>query len=357
MQFGFACVINLSVSEVIKVKIMRITDLRPLTPFQFEQPPVQASKVPAAPADTLAGDEPQNDHVRSKRGIFNNVFRRTPPVLPRAPSVVSTLPHAPAALPSSPKLPARTAKDNFREIAATITGRPAAAVLPSQSHIAPKSLAEVTQNLMVADRLHKAGVFSNEPKLGIVARDAFVNAGINGIVSAPMSIATYAGSAWTGEAIKGQYAAQTPILPPIHQPATGPQTAAASTVGAAQADIVSRLQLAELRIEVMANNIMAIREGTDALALKMVERATESASVRLTSLEQLYDVAEKQLKLIGDENDMIFRPYSAPSGASVVAESSRLEQLDKRFDAANKFIGKLILLKGTELPAETTTLA
>jgi len=236
-----------------------------------------------------------------------------------------------------------------------ITGQPVANLIPSQTHAAPKTLAEVTQNLIVADRLHKAGVFSTSPKLGTVARDAFVNAGVNGLVSAPLSIATYAGSAWTGEAIKGQYAAQTPVLPPVHQPAPSTQgTTPTGSISTQNANVDTRLALAELRIEVVANNIMAIREGTDATALKLVERDSQSPGERLAALEALYDVAENQLKMIGDENDMIFRPYKEASGATTGTDSSRLDSLDKRFEAVNKFIGKLIVLKATELPVETT---
>ena len=215
---------------------------------------------------------------------------------------------------------------------------------------------------MVADRLHKAGVFSTEPKLGTVARDAFVNAGINGLVSAPMSIATYAGSTWTGEAIKGQYAAQTPLLPPIHQPPPSVQSSAPAAPGSVSVDngaaqnegVDACLKLAELRIEVIANNIMAVRQGTDALALKISESSPGATNERLKTLEALYDVAEKQLTLIGDENDMIFRPYGASSSTAVDTEARRLDRLDKRFEVVNKFIGKLIVLKSTELPAEST---
>lgn len=327
---------------------MRIPSLPPSTYPLSEQPPANPLKAPAAPS-TFLNEEAQEGHSRSKRGIFSNPFRRAPSIPVRPPSVIQP---RPPVVPPSPKPPARTARDSFKEISATITGTAGAGVLPSQSHLAPKTLADVTQNLIVADRLHKAGVFSNEPKLGTVARDAFVNAGVNGVVSAPLSIATYAGSAWAGDAIKGQYAAQTPILPPIHGPAPGTPLATDPTQSTASAQLDTQLKLAELRIEVVANNIMAVRQGTDSPALKLSERTAASPSERLTLLEALYDVAEKQLKLIGDENDMIFRPHVLAVDAPAKTDSARLEHLDKRFEAVNKFIGKLIVLKNTELPAE-----
>lgn len=327
--------------------------------MQSEQLSSEPKKELIAPPTVYPSDEAQGErevHSRQKRALFYNPFRRPlPPV--RGPSVT------PSAGPPRPVTPSPTPRQSTRPSGVSpgggsvaITGQPAANVIPSQSHIAPKSLAQVTQNLIVADRLHKAGVFSSAPRLGTVARDAFVNAGINGLVSAPLSIATYAGSTWTGEAIKGQYTAQTPVLPSVHQPAPSTQGATpADTASTQSAHVDTRLALAELRIEVVANNIMAIREGTDAMALKLAERGTQSAGERLATLEALYDVAEKQLKLIGEENDMIFRPYVGASGVTASTDSSRLDNVDKRFEGVNKFIGKLIVLKATELPAETTT--
>lgn len=296
-------------------------------------------------------------------GLFPSTVFRRPAIAPsRAPSVASSSAPAlrPPVMPASPKPVLKSARDSFRDISNRITGQSGERVLASQSHIAPKTLAQVTQNLIVADRLHKAGVFSSAPQLGTVARDAFVNAGINGLVSAPMSIATYAGSTWTGEAIKGQYAAQTPVLPSIHQSAPSTQAGSlpvqsATPVGTvAEPDGEARIKLAELRIEVVSNNIMAIRQGTDAPALLLHERSPALSGERLTLLEALYDVAEQQLKLIGDENDMVFRPYRDPAGLAADTDTRRLARLDNRFEAVNRFIGKLIVLKSTELPVEAT---
>ena len=296
-------------------------------------------------------------------GLFPSTVFRRPSIAPsRAPSVASSSAPSlrPPAVPASPKPAPRSVRDSFRDISTRITGQSGERVLASQSHIAPKTLAQVTQNLIVADRLHKAGVFSTAPQLGTVARDAFVNAGINGLVSAPMSIATYAGSTWTGEAIKGQYAAQTPVLPSIHQSAPSTQAGSlpvqsATPVGTvAEPDGDARIKLAELRIEVVSNNIMAIRQGTDAPALTLSERSPASTGERLTMLEALYDVAERQLKVIGDEHDMVFRAYRDPAGTAADTAPRRLERLDKRFEAVNRFIGKLIVIKEAELPVETT---
>jgi hypothetical protein len=273
-------------------------------------------------------------------------------------------PHRPVA--ESPKPPAPPIQNNkagkfHNLVEQRIVGQnPVNRPLKSQVTPSPKNIAEVTQNLVVADRLHKAGVFPTTPSLGIVARDALVSAGINGLVSSPLSIATYAGSSWSSEAIKGHFSSQTPLLPPLHQPAPSqgsPQTQGTAPVAGVPpgADsTAARLGLAELRIEVVANNIMAIREGTNAQALKMSENSSSTTSERLSTLESLYGTAETELKKIADENDMVFRPYSDTAAGGVGDDKSRLDTLEKKFEAMNKFIGKLILLKTTELPQQSS---
>lgn len=226
----------------------------------------------------------------------------------------------------------------------------------------PKDMVQVAQNLMVADRLVKAGVFNTSPAASTVARDAFVSAGISGLVSAPLSIGTYAGSVWSGETIKAQFSNNTPLLPPAHQPAPSKQVPVAQTnetepVVAAQdseaGTTVARLGLAELRIEVIANNVMAMRQGTDAPALQMSDSSSRTPSERLETLEALYKTAEEQLKSLGDEHDMLFRPYIATS-AEGTDEKSRMDVIDKKFEALNKFVGKLLYMKTADLPAESS---
>ncbi|WP_238544248.1 hypothetical protein [Pseudomonas sp. Ag1] len=230
-----------------------------------------------------------------------------------------------------------------------------------QASADPKDLAQVTQNLMVADRLVKAGVFNTSPQAATVARDAFVSAGISGLVSAPLSIGTYAGSVWSGETIKAQFTNNTPLLPPAHQPAPSTQVPAAKTDGTTSVvatqdtdtgATTARLGLAELRMEVIANNIMAMRQGTNAPALKMSDSSSRTPSERLETLEALYKTAEEQLKKLGDENDMVFRPYIA-TPADGTDDKGRLDVIDKKFDALNKFIGKLLHMGTLSLPAES----
>jgi hypothetical protein len=225
----------------------------------------------------------------------------------------------------------------------------------------PKSMEQVTQNLMVADRLVKAGVFKTEPGPATVTRDAFIGAGVTGLVSAPFSIATYAGSVWSGEKIKAQFTNNTPLLPAAHQPAPSTQVPAAQTDGTTSVvagqgsdtgTTTARFGLAELRMEVIANNVLAIRQGKDVPALQMSDSSSRTPSERLETLENLYKTAEEQLKKLADENDMVFRPYMA-TPTDGTDDKGRLDVIDKKYDALNKFIGKLLHVKTLELPAES----
>ncbi|WP_256739769.1 hypothetical protein [Pseudomonas sp. K5002] len=106
-------------------------------------------------------------------------------------------------------------------------------------------------------------------------------------------------------------------------------------------------------MEVIANNIMAMRQGTNAPALKMSDSSSSrTPSERLETLEALYKTAEEQLKKLADESDMVFRPYIA-TPADGTDDKGRLDVIDKKFDALNKFIGKLLHMKTLELPAES----
>ncbi|WP_256344406.1 hypothetical protein [Pseudomonas sp. F8002] len=225
----------------------------------------------------------------------------------------------------------------------------------------PKSMEQVTQNLMVADRLFKAGVFKTQSGPATVTRDAFISAGVTGLVSAPFSIGTYAGSVWSGEKIKAQFTNNTPMLPPAHQPAPSTQVPAAKTDGTTSVDAgqdsdagttTARLSLAELRIDVIANTMVAMREGTSAPALQMSDTSSDTPSKRLKTLEDLYKAAEEQLKKMADENSMVFRPYIATT-ADGTDDKGRLDVIDKKFEAIIKFIGKLLHMKTLELPAES----
>ena len=92
----------------------------------------------------------------------------------------------------------------------------------------------------------------------------------------------------------------------------------------------------------------------DALLTKVLQRFMHHCATPVGAVLQQQREGYKLLKVIGDEHDMVFRAYRDPAGTAADTAPRRLERLDKRFEAVNRFIGKLIVIKEAELPVETT---
>lgn len=266
---------------------------------------------------------------------IGNIFRPAPNVNR---SIQSGVPSAStsgiykpfAGLPSAPPKPGTSpAVQRFREVALQSN---ASVKLPSRSYPTPKTFGEVTQNIMTADRLVKAGVFKTGPDLKTVTRDAFVNAGVNGLVSTPLSIGTYAGSVWSGEQIKGAFTANTPLLPPAHQPAPSQQstTAGMTPTTPSQKEVELRLENMELKLLLVANSIQAYIEGEDGRAWDKSPDWPTETNARIDMLEKLYDASEKNLELIARKNKFIFEPYKDESVTPKKDPVGRLEVLELR---------------------------
>lgn len=210
---------------------------------------------------------------------------------------------------------------------------------------APKTFGDVASNLVAADRLVKAGVFKTDASLKTVVRDAFVNASVNGVVSTPLSIGAYAGSVWSGETIKGSFSANTPLLPPAHQPAPSQQSYGGSKVetvdSKAQDDATIKLRLenAELKILFAGNTILAMLGGGDADAVEENPTRPIGTKARLDNLERLYGAAERSMRLVAEKNDFIFRPYKADTTSEPQSDEARLDILEKRYEEINSKIG------------------
>lgn len=271
------------------------------------------------------------------------------------PSKPIPAPHKPNATPgagSGAPVSKENALSNWRQLALesrnkSTTGASATNKLPSTTTLPPKTFGDVTQNLVTADRLVKAGVFKTGPDLKTVARDALVNASVNGLVNTPLSIATYAGSVWTGETIKGAFAPNTPLLPPAHQPAPSQQAAATAGQAPTTDDPESlkwRMENAELKFVIAANTSLLLdgETGEDS-AVGVNPKWPTAVNERLAIIEQHYKKLEEALAVIADRNDLVFRPHKR----TPVAESDtkgRLDELDKTNEAINDFINRMILI-------------
>ena len=326
--------------------------------------PVDEQEAQASSEGNTVGESPGESRVRVKRGFKGFGFGSysfLKPKLPK-PSVMANGYKPNSSIgPSRPVGPPNSqGVTKFRDLvfktqypASSITGPVKPAVAK------PKTFGDVAANLVAADRLVKAGVFKTDTSLKTVTRDAFVNASVNGLVSTPLSIGSYAGSVWSGETIKGNFTANTPLLPPAHQPAPSQAAndAAAAVNSAAGQDaamIKLRTENAELRMLYAVNTIQAMVEGGDGKALEKSSTWPTDINERLDLMEKLYDAAEKNMVEVSAKNDFIYRPYKDDSAVGSKDATVRLNALDKRYEYLNsKGIGRLIKVRGAELEEET----
>ncbi|WP_321849124.1 hypothetical protein [Pseudomonas paraveronii] len=309
-------------------------------------------------AEQTDGSERLNSdvHVRSKRGLgFGGLFRRPASRRPSVPASGTPGQYHPVSVSSPPNPPSTPATTNtIRNLINTSSLK--GTTLPSRSHPVPKTFGEVAQNLITADRLVKAGVFKTGPDLKTVTRDAFVNAAVNGLVSTPLSIGTYAGSVWSGEHIKGAFSPNTPLLPPVHQPAPSQQGSVAGSAPSPSAsqDLELRLDNTELKLILVSNTIQAYTEGNEGQALDKSPDWPTETTARLDMLEKQYDTVESNLKLISTENDFIFRPFKQDASTPEKDPVRRLEILDRRNQAVLNQISRInTVLEPKGLPSST----
>lgn len=315
--------------------------------------------------DPTAGEMADEGSVRAKRGFklprVPRVFGRPKTKNPVAGGgIQGKFKPGPSTPPPAP--PSNTpGVINFRRIVQNVSSSSATALGPPKAIVAkPQTFADVAHNLVAADRLVKAGVFKTDTPLKTVVRDAFVGASVNGLVSTPLSIGSYAGSVWSGETIKGNFTANTPLLPPAHQPAPSQQvngTVAAGTNPAEQdATIINlRLDNAETKFLYLANTTQLLVEGGEAKALKKSPDWPTETNERLTKMETLYDAAEKNMQAIAEQNDFVFKPYKEAAAAEPKTVASRLDALDKRNETANNFIGRMIAIRDLEEKGKEST--
>lgn len=347
---------------------MRITT--PAVPFIPAQPP--AVEAPSAPPTTYDNDAPEAPLRRSKRGLSFSWFRKTPspPPLPPKPALVGpTLPPKPVL---SPK-PGPSSKPGQIPLQEKFKGTGQAIIHANKIKVqdellltnlrkqAPISVADAAKRLIDADKLIKAGVISTAPNASRVARDAFISAGITGMVSAPINVASYAGSVATGESIKATYAPG--VLPPPFLPGAGsapkPQASSSTESTLSAPDpINARLEEAEMKLLGMASTVMFILGDTRDVFTKDESWPTDTAA-RLNNLEKLLGVSEQQLKKAARQNSLVFKPYK-PGEAIPTQPEQRLDLIDKKFERMVETYEKLRFLaamKETENKAGAVTTA
>ena len=343
---------------------------------------------PLEPEPGTQLSEPQADQtpkVRIRRGIFGRRFgggsRPTPPVSPPPsprvpPAPVSPTPTRPQTTTGGKK-PTTTHDTSGTSVTAGSSGQSTAsklkdaltkgpqtpplggttAVKPAES---PKvSVADVTQRLLDADRLVKAGVISTSPSTGKMVKDAFINAGINGMVSAPINVGAYAGSVAAGEAIKGQYVPSPVTPPPPHLPGgvqagqkPAPPVVTPSTPDEPAPGATRHLDRVEKVMLEFANLIITLA-GNTGDRLVMGDAWPKERGARMSNLEQLLDVSETHMKQLAEDHELIFKPHIESQTSP--GTGGRLGVIERRYHALKKTADRIMTLKGAELNNTRTT--
>ncbi len=214
-------------------------------------------------------------------------------------------------------------------------------------------MADVTQRLLDADRLVKAGVISTSPSTGKMVKDAFINAGVNGMVSAPINVGAYAGSVAAGEAIKGQYVPSPVVPPPPHLPgvAQPDQKAAPPVVTPYAPDEPAPVATRHLdRVEKVLlefANLIITLAGNTGDRLAMGDAWPKEREARMRNLEQLLDVSETHMKQLAEDHDLIFKPHIESQTSP--GTGGRLGVIERRYHALKKTVDRIMTLKDAEL--------
>lgn len=334
--------------KITRVNTMIITTAT--VPFVSLQPAaVDKPVVPTVPSSSDIHEQPL---ARSKRGIkdrgFFSWFGSKPPAVPPVKPPVALKPVVPptpkprtTGKPSGAGQPSPTHRfQNLGDAVIHVNNvkKNDALLLANLAKQSPKiSIAEAAKRLIDADSLVKAGVISTAPKASQVARDAFISAGITGMVSAPINVGAYAGSVATGEAIKANYAPG--VLPPPFLPSATSQPKAVTPAVQSETPLGPQLDDAEAQLLGMASTVMFILGDTKSVFTKK-ESWPKDDEGRLSNLEKLLGVSEQQLKKATRQNEIVFKPYK--SGTPLPADAkARLELIEKRFERMAESYEKL----------------
>ena len=342
---------------------MAVNTMNITTPaLSFTPQPLSPTEAPAQQSESPGAAPDDQPLLRSKRALkgngkgFFSWFGSKPPAstvpVPKPKPDLKPKPQPdPKPKPEIKPGPSPKPEGGFKNVAQSVIDKLKAndkSLLENLGKRSTMSVAEVTKRVIDAESLVKAGVISTTPKASQVARDAFISAGITGLVSAPMNVAAYAGSVASGEAIKANYAPG--VLPPPFLPgatsqgkaadATASQsTPVADSSAVVQDSIGARLDDFEMKLLGMATTVMFVLGDTSKVFTKD-ESWPKDENGRLGNLEKLLRESEQQLKKATRQNGIIFKPYKPgvpiPEGAR-----ARLELIGQKYERMLESYDKL----------------
>lgn len=215
---------------------------------------------------------------------------------------------------------------------------PKPSVPPKKPIGGPNGVQGAVSNSKSIGNLHNAHAFTPlSSQLASSARNSLISGSVGTLINLPFSVAEHVGS----KAIADRIDAQAEMPGAEKKNADGTVTTVDPSA-TQQQKLDARLEGAEIKTEVMVNNILAINEGPDAKAVGKDASAPTDTPSRLTALEKRMDAIEKQMEAIGERYGIVYKPYVAPDSSQAPTDESRMKNIEERYAHMNKMTKVLI---------------
>ena len=119
-----------------------------------------------------------------------------------------------------------------------------------------------------------------------------------------------------------------------------------------QQKIDARLEGAEINVEMLANSILSINEGPDALAVGKSPNAPTTTNGRLDNLEKQLDAVEGPLEDIAKRYGQLYTRSPASDSSAPSTPQSRLDGIEQRYAQMNKMLKALVAVKAAQAAEE-----
>lgn len=265
----------------------------------------------------------QENQARYKRAGFRFKSRK-PPKAPKDPMPLPSSMEKPAKSPALSK-PAKPAKPSVAPKAQKPTG-------------GSTGVQGAVNNSKSIGNLHNANAFTPlSSQLASSVRNSLLSASVGTLIQLPFSVAEHVGS----KAIADRIDAQAEMPGAEKKNADGTVTTVDPSA-TQQQKLDARLEGAEIKTELMVNNILSINEGKNAKAVGKDPSAPTDTPSRLAALEERMDAIEEQMESIGERYGIVYKPYVALDSSQAPTDESRMKTIEGRYAYMNKMTKVLI---------------
>lgn len=215
---------------------------------------------------------------------------------------------------------------------------PKFAVPPKNPIGGPNGVQGAVNNSKAIGNLHNANAFTPlSSQLASSVRNSLLSASVGTLIHLPFSVAEHVGS----KAIADRIDAQAEMPGAEKKNADGTVTTVDPSA-TQQQKLDARLEGAEIKTELMVNNILSINEGANAKAMGKDPIAPTDTPSRLAALEKRMSSIEEQMEDIGERYGIIYKPYVASDSSQAPTDESRMKNIEERYAYMNKMTKVLI---------------